>query len=123
MEELMTTKEVVQRWNALPNVRKVRLLTIARENKLKLRLKELSVEHWEEIFEKLKESSFCSGDNSRGWVANFDWFLRPDTPVKILEGLYDDRTVSKPENTFANQRQQNNVRLLKRAQQGEFGDE
>ena len=29
----------------------------------------------------------CFGDGS--WVPNFDWFIRPETALKIAEGAYD----------------------------------
>ncbi len=48
-------------------------------------------EHWQEALERVKASSFCRGDGDKGWIANLDWFLRPDTVTRILEGQYDDR--------------------------------
>lgn len=47
--------------------------------------------NWRAALQKVAESSFCKGANERGWVANVDWFLRPDSVVKIMEGIYDDR--------------------------------
>ena len=48
--------------------------------------------YWVSIIEKLKSSSFCNGKNDRGWRADFDFLVRPDTQHKVLEGKYDDRT-------------------------------
>jgi hypothetical protein len=31
------------------------------------------------------------GDNHRGWKANVDFLLRPDSIAKVLEGSYDAR--------------------------------
>ena len=36
------------------------------------------------------KSSFCRGQNERGWVATIQWFLRDETVAKIMEGQYDD---------------------------------
>lgn len=47
-------------------------------------------EYWERVLSKLHRSAFCTGKNDRGWKANFDWFIRPDTAAWILEGKYDD---------------------------------
>lgn len=47
---------------------------------------------------RIQKSSFCQGKNDRGWVASFDWFIRPDTVVKIMEGKYDDHIVNGMEN-------------------------
>lgn len=47
--------------------------------------------HWREAAERAKGSSFLSGRNDRGWVMDLEFFLRPDTVTKILEGKYDGR--------------------------------
>lgn len=49
-------------------------------------------EFWRQVIAKVKASSFCTGSNDRGWKANFDWLIKPDTADKILEGQYDDRS-------------------------------
>ena len=36
-------------------------------------------------------SPFCLGAGSRGWKADIDWFLRPDTVTRIMEGKYDPK--------------------------------
>jgi hypothetical protein len=36
-------------------------------------------------------SKFCCGDSDRGWSADIDFFLKPDTHVKVNEGKYDDK--------------------------------
>jgi len=46
------------------------------------------IEHWREAMAKMKDIPFCRGENDRGWVADMDFFLRPDTVTKILEGKY-----------------------------------
>ncbi len=47
------------------------------------------VEHWRSAIDRIRGSPFCKGKNDRNWKATIDWFLRPDTVVKILEGQYD----------------------------------
>ena len=34
------------------------------------------------------------GKNERGWKANFDFLMRPDTQYKVLEGQYDNKNKS-----------------------------
>lgn len=46
---------------------------------------------WRTALAKIPSSPFCMGDNDRGWVADIDWFLRPDTVQRILEGKYDKK--------------------------------
>jgi hypothetical protein len=39
---------------------------------------------------KARQTPFCCGAGSRGWRANFDWFITNDTNcVAVLEGKYD----------------------------------
>lgn len=42
------------------------------------------------LFEKAQASRFLSGDNPRGWQANFDWLIKDTNMVKVLEGTYDN---------------------------------
>lgn len=48
-------------------------------------------EHWQEAMQRVAGSTFCHGGGDKGWRAGIDWFLRPDTVARILEGKYDDR--------------------------------
>jgi uncharacterized protein YdaU (DUF1376 family) len=46
-------------------------------------------DHFAEAIERASQSKFCLGENQRGWVANLDWLIRPDTVTKIMEGSYE----------------------------------
>lgn len=48
-------------------------------------------ERWRDGMERIRGSPFCRGGGEQGWVATFDWFVRPDTLMKVLEGQYDAR--------------------------------
>lgn len=48
---------------------------------------------YREALEKIPASDFLLGRNDRGWNATFDWFVRPDSVVKILEGAYITKEV------------------------------
>lgn len=52
---------------------------------------ESSPEYWARIVQRIARSPFCSGDNDRGWRADFDFLIRPETRHKVEEGKYDDR--------------------------------
>lgn len=41
--------------------------------------------------DRIHQSPFCCGQNDRGWVATFDWFLNPENILKVEEGKYDNR--------------------------------
>lgn len=41
-----------------------------------------------EAFSKAASVPFLTGQNERGWRANFDFIIKPDNLQKILEGVY-----------------------------------
>lgn len=43
-----------------------------------------------EVFEKVNKSSFLKGDNEKAWRADFDWVMREDHLIRIIEGSYDN---------------------------------
>lgn len=52
-------------------------------------------EYWIAVVQRMAKSKFCRGElNQPGphesWKADFDFFIRPDTADKVLEGKYDD---------------------------------
>lgn len=47
--------------------------------------------YWALVIDRISASSFCLGANASGWLANFDWLIRPDTAAKVLEGKFDNR--------------------------------
>lgn len=49
-----------------------------------------SLEYWQDVIKRISQSSFLAGNNKTNWVCNIDFFLRPDTHVKVMEGVYDD---------------------------------
>jgi hypothetical protein len=36
------------------------------------------------------------GNNDRGWKATIDWFLQPDSVVRIMEGWYKGKDNNQP---------------------------
>ncbi len=45
-----------------------------------------------EFFRKIENSDFLTGRNGK-WKSCFDWVLKPENLIKILEGNYDNNTV------------------------------
>jgi hypothetical protein len=64
--------------------------TGARKKKADLRWREQPPDAWRETVKKLAESEFCNGKNDRGWRADFDFLLKPETWAKANEGKYDN---------------------------------
>ena len=89
---------VLKLWNdsASRSIPKVRMLSPARKEKVRLRIKEMGgMEEAKTIlatcFKKISESDFCNGSTEK-WVATFDWFFENEKNwLKVLEGNYDNR--------------------------------
>lgn len=49
--------------------------------------------YWIDVVKQIAQSDWCNNraPNSKGWVATFDFLLRPDTHISVLEGKYDNR--------------------------------
>lgn len=52
-------------------------------------LKTYSLDDFKKVFEKAEQSDFLKGNNNRNWSASFDWLIKEDNMVKVLEGKYD----------------------------------
>jgi hypothetical protein len=63
---------------------------------------------WLTALEKACQIPALFGENDRGWKMDIEWFLRPDTVAKILEGKYDNWTRTKSDSA-AERREQANV--------------
>lgn len=66
------------------------------ENKRKqsaaARISEYGKEKFIEAIGRAVQSDFLRGQNARGFVLTFDWFIRPNNFPKVLEGNYDNST-------------------------------
>ena len=76
----------------------IRGLSKKRLASAKERLKENpDPEYWREVVKKVMDSEFCRGNGNGAWKANFDWLVRPDTHLKVMEGFYDNRAKEEKE--------------------------
>ena len=90
-------EEVAAYWNEKAktcSIRPMQKLTGKRITALKERLKDYSVEDMNKAIDRIVVSDFCNGKGERGWKADIDFLLRPDTITKILEGKYDNQTTT-----------------------------
>ena len=73
----------------LPQVKEV---TPKRAAALKARIQERwqrdPLGAWNRYLAAIAASPFLRGESERGWKADFDWAIRPDSPVRIAEGKY-----------------------------------
>ncbi len=81
-------------WNRCLGLVPIKSMSQKRKVALKARSRDaVFVEKWRECIVAIANSDFCCGGGERGWRADVDWFLRPDTYLKILEGKFaNERT-------------------------------
>lgn len=90
--EKQFAKRLISAWNetGCPKVKAFLFTSVRGGNYLTL-LRAYGGETVLAAVEKVQASEFLRGGNNRGWVATFDWFLRPDNFSKVLEGNYDEQ--------------------------------
>lgn len=85
-------RRAMDAWNQIGISSVSRLKTgSTRYRMLNARIKEYGIDKVLEAIGKVQNSSFLKGSNNRGWVISFDWFVKPNNFVKVLDGNYDDR--------------------------------
>ena len=65
---------------------------------LRARIAEYGTDAVLEAIEKIRNSDFLKGQNAKGWIITFEWFVKPNNFPKVLEGNYDTfyRAASEP---------------------------
>ena len=93
-KEKINYQEIVDLYNdtcvSLPALVK---LTDSRKRQIKARLKNNSFDDFKKVFEKAEASDFLKGlknSDGRDWKANFDWLMKENNMIKVLEGNYDN---------------------------------
>lgn len=56
---------------------------------LRARVRSYGIEKVLKAIENIKKSSFLCGSGQKGWFITFDWFVRPNNFIKVLEGNYE----------------------------------
>lgn len=91
-----TSQEIVDAYNetcvSLPRVAKI---TDKRKRALKKISSKFSMEDIRTVFKKAQESSFLNGSTDKWSGATFDWLVKEDNVVKVLEGNYDDKNAKR----------------------------
>lgn len=89
---------LIQKWNELPDtISKISTLKkdTQRFKMLSQRINEYGTGKVLEAIEQIKRSSFLLGKNDRGWTITFEWFVKPNNFIKVLEGNYIDKKINK----------------------------
>ena len=87
--------KIIEAWNSLTcyGIKGIQIITpnTKRYEWLNARLKQYGEDNVLLAIEKIRQSDFLKGDNKKGWVITFDWFVKPNNFPKVLEGNYDNR--------------------------------
>lgn len=76
------------------NLPQVKMLSEKRKKAIRAFHKQLTVDDFKTVCGKANKSDFMTGKNDRGWKADFDFLLRVDKAINILEGKYDNEEKS-----------------------------
>lgn len=78
-------------WNSRPELPQVKSVSSDRMASLRARRRDkFFTENYQEAIGRIPNSPFLMGKNDRNWKADFDWFIRPGSVAKIMEGKYYD---------------------------------
>ena len=84
-------ERVVSEWNNLPKpIKKVKGLKVGtlRYKMLTTRIKEYGIDDVLTAVRMVGESDFLRRGSDKGWIIDFEWFVKPNNFPKILEGKY-----------------------------------
>lgn len=84
-------RRVVEAWNSL-GINPIMKITgsSTRGWMLRARISEYGVDAVVNAIAQINDSSFLKGQNKSGWTVSFDWFVRPNNFLKVMEGRYSD---------------------------------
>lgn len=83
---------IITKWNSL-NLSKINSIKNNRLKMLKARIRDYGIDKVLEAIDNISKSDFLKGQNNRGWVITFDWFIRPNNFDKVLDGNYNNKVV------------------------------
>ena len=62
-----------------------------RKEAIRARINDFGKDKFADMIRKASRSDFLKGDSNNGFVAKFDWMIRPSNFQKIIEGNYDNK--------------------------------
>lgn len=99
-------RRITEEWNSL-GLQQLRKVTAesTRGKMLRARVNEYGPDTVVEAIDNIRRSPFLKGQSREGWVITFEWFVKPNNFVKVLEGNYDDRRGAAPQTDAASDMQ------------------
>ena len=84
-------RRVVEAWNSLGINPIMKITGSSTRGGMRLaRISEYGVDAVVNAIAQINDSSFLKGQNKSGWTVSFDWFVRPNNFLKVMEGRYSD---------------------------------
>ena len=98
---------LMEEWNKLDdNISKVTAINpgTQRYTLLRARINDYGKDKVIGAIRNINKSKFLQGYNNTGWTITFDWFVKPNNFIKVLEGNYNDDKTNKVnvKNNFIN---------------------
>lgn len=86
---------IIDSWNTLglKTLRDIKVGTKRYEQTM-ARIKQYGMQDILDAIDNITKSSFLKGQNKQGWTIVYDWFIKPNNFIKVLEGNYDDKAQS-----------------------------
>jgi predicted transcriptional regulator len=97
IEPSMNHQDIVDLYHeVLTELPKIKVLSQKRRAYLRATLnsypKARVLSWWQGYFEKVKDAPFLLGQNPRGWRADFEFLIKFDNVLKVIEGKYEKAT-------------------------------
>ena len=87
-------QRITKQWNSLAEygIKPVNSINpkTKRYDMLRARIRVYGMDKVLEAIKNIKNSAFLCGNNKNGWTITFEWFVRPNNFIKVLEGNYTD---------------------------------
>lgn len=85
---------IIDKWNEL-GLQKIIAITPGtnRYTLLNARIKSYGLDNILRAIENIAGSKFLKGQNKNGWIITFDWLIKPNNFIKVLEGNYNNEKV------------------------------
>lgn len=89
-------QSIISAWNTL-GLQKIISITpgTTRYKLFNARVKTYGEDKILKAIENIAASPFLKGQNKNGWIISFDWFIKPNNFIKVLEGNYNNDNVVK----------------------------
>jgi hypothetical protein len=85
---------IIDNYHSLcPNMRKVVQINDFRKGLINARFGENGMDKIISVIRTAGESDFLNGKNDKAWKADFEWIMRPQNFLKILEGKYENKKI------------------------------